>query len=137
MASYSPRHGEQWLAATNTDLSGVAQGSTVYFRVIGAGGNSSTETDVEFLTPDTGKALKLVIETSQNDSGCTVTLRKNGADTSLSVSQGAGVTGEASTTGEVSFTEGDEISIELTVSGGSVGDQTVLDRWSVVVEVDE
>lgn len=136
-ASYSPRHGEHWWLATNIDLTGVAQNSTVYFRLIGAGGNTSTESDVEIMAGSDITATKLIINVNQADVGYTVTLRKNGADTGLSITESASQAGTKSTTGSVSITEGDQLAIELVVDSGSVGDTVTLDSWGVSADVTE
>lgn len=138
MVSYSPRHGENWHMASNTDLTGVGQGTTVYFRIVGAGGNTSTESDIQFLAPERGLVTKLIVDVSQNNTNnpTTFTLRKNSTDASTSVSIPAGSTGTFTDTTESTIAAEDLLALELTVGAGDTGDTVTLQRWAIIVSLD-
>jgi len=76
----------------------------------------------ETVMPLDGKFSKMKIRCKENtlDADVTITLRKNGADTALSVTLGAGTTtgsGEA----EVTFSEGDYFTIYVNATSASSG----------------
>ena len=68
------------------------------------------------------------------NSASTITLRKNGAATSLTGTINAGQTGQLNFTGSVDFADGDLLSVEM-VLGGTAGQGISIRGGSIVVNI--
>ncbi len=114
-------------------LDGTAiQGSNVVsigndYRGIGGGGlYSTTEADVVYTMRQSGtfSNLRLYVSANTRNGACTMTLRKNGADTALVVTVPATTTGEfEDTTHSVSVVDGDTVCL-YGPRGGTTGSIT-------------
>ncbi len=107
----------------------VVKATTVYLG-FGTGNQSTTEANQEFYIPMDGTVQNLRTFVSVNDSdtnGNTVTLRKNGASQTLTVSYDAAATGLLSDTSN-SFTvvAGDRIAIEVVNAASGGGSKDII-----------
>lgn len=120
----------------NDGLGGTAQAGTEYFFPSGFSSSSATESDREMLIPSAFDATKIIVRVSQNnvDNPSTITVRKNGLDTGLSVSVAGNTTGVFTATGRESFTATDTMSLEMTAGAGATGDTATLEAWTVELE---
>jgi len=111
-----------------------AGGQTAYFNYWG-GYASGYESSAQ-LKVIAGTITKLRINITANDlnSDSTITLRKNGADTSITGTITAGETGQLEFTGSVSVADGDLISVEIVI-GGNSSQSLSIRGGSVVMEV--
>jgi hypothetical protein len=134
--TYDPEAAVFLLAFRNNGLGGTAQNSTEYFFPGGLNAADGTEGNREFYVISKHELTKLVINVSQNnvDNPSTVTVRKNGADTGLSVSYNAGETGEKNATGSVTVTQGDTVTVEVSAGGGSTGDTVTVEHGGIEAE---
>lgn len=117
----------------NDGLTGTGHTTTEYFFLNGIHNASATESDREALVPADFELVTLVVSVTQNnvDNPSTITVRKNGADTGLQASVSANSTGTVVATGSETFTQGDVITVELTVGAGATGDTLTLESWSI------
>jgi len=94
-------------------------------RYLGNGGGdvNTTEAYAEFYIPVAGivKNLRVYVSTQNTADNCVVTLRKNGADQSVTVTYGSGVTGlQSDTSNSFSISSGERIAIQV-IAGGESG----------------
>jgi len=94
------------------------QGTTTYAMGF-AGNNSATEDLSEVLITRSGTLRNLYVRTSAgNDLTTTITVRKNGAGTSLAVALSSGSTTGNDTSNTVSVSAGDRVTLQMAVASG-------------------
>jgi hypothetical protein len=108
--------------------------ATNYFG-LGSTTAGTTEADFQHVITDAGSITKFyayinktATTSGENNGSRTYTLRKNGANTSVSVTFNDNSTRVANDTSVVSFAEGDKISISSTYSGSTQQDIDV--NWT-------
>ncbi|NDH69279.1 MAG: hypothetical protein EBY22_15540, partial [Gammaproteobacteria bacterium] len=108
--------------------------ATNYFG-LGTNTAGTTETDFQYVIPGAGSIInfyayinKTATTSGENNGSRTYTLRKNGTNTTISVTFNNNTTQVANDTSVVSFVEGDKISISSTFSGTTQQDIDV--NWT-------
>lgn len=102
--------------------SNIGPGGTRYLPLAGSQTDSGTESNVQYST-HAGSAIsyKVRIATNGTSSASTITLRKNGANTALSISIPASSVGTFTATGNVAYATDDTVSgICINGGGGSI-----------------
>lgn len=111
-----------------TTSSGITFGSTRYIWLWGALlSPTATESGAQSIMPRNGSTLRLYAKASVNtlNDSTTVTIRKNGVSTALTVTIPAGSTSlQTNLSNIVSFTAGDLLCIEV-IAGGTSGSITI------------
>jgi len=99
----------------------ISAGSSMFLEPYGVTG---TEEYGQYPVPNPSVAKAVYVNVVANtlDASATITIRKNGVDTAISITVGAGVTGVLSASGAVSFSAGDLISIIVDATGATTGD---------------
>lgn len=101
---------------TLADAETAAAGATTYHAIGGRGLGNPTEANTQYIMRDTTtlKQLRCYISANTSTNSTTLTLRKNGADTSVTITIGAGVTGALEdTTNTASIAVGDKVNYKF------------------------
>lgn len=104
-------------------LGGVnfGQASTAFLKWIGGGGDSEANVEVYVIRPFTMQELRgFAAAAVPASNSVSFTVRKNGADTALTCTIGAGQTQAADTTNKVNFGRGDRFAIKV-ISSATAG----------------
>jgi hypothetical protein len=131
---FQPTTPRQFQFSGRVTLIGNDNGSKYYHPIGSDGGSVSAEAEREVVGPTTTitlTGLRATLETAVSGASRVFTVRKNGADTGLTLTF-TGSTTELSTTGSVTISSADVWSIERTNSGTPV---TGYAKWTVTGEI--
>lgn len=124
-------------AVIGGNIQGSVPASTTHYHGPFAQVKSATENDVSLYAPRAGTAKNLRLRTTTAHpagGGLVITLRKNEADTTMTLTVGSGdpASGYSDLTNQVTFAAGDRIALKL--ANANTGTSATVASWSIEYE---